>query len=97
MQTKKIVLDISGCRYYDQLHDTIKQAFGFPEHYGKNLDALWDCLWETFVKKQPWEISICGAEKMNAELREYMMQVLDVFRQAEKEFPHVNVFLTSKE
>jgi hypothetical protein len=26
------------------LHATLAEAFGFPPHYGKNLDALVDCL-----------------------------------------------------
>jgi RNAse (barnase) inhibitor barstar len=26
------------------LHSTLAEAFGFPEFYGKNLDALIDCL-----------------------------------------------------
>ncbi|MBQ1509085.1 MAG: barstar family protein [Erysipelotrichaceae bacterium] len=25
-------------------HDYLKMIFGFPEYYGKNLDALYDCL-----------------------------------------------------
>ena len=27
-----------------ELHDKIADEFGFPEWYGKNLDALYDCL-----------------------------------------------------
>ena len=25
-------------------HEYLKKLFGFPEYYGKNLDALYDCL-----------------------------------------------------
>ena len=25
-------------------HEYLKEMFDFPEHYGKNLDALYDCL-----------------------------------------------------
>ena len=25
-------------------HDYLKMIFGFPEYYGRNLDALYDCL-----------------------------------------------------
>ena len=39
-----ITLDFTGCKYFLELHDVLKKAFGFPDYYGKNLDALWDCL-----------------------------------------------------
>ena len=26
------------------VHDYLRVTLGFPEHYGKNLDALYDCL-----------------------------------------------------
>ena len=32
------LLDIST------VHDYLRVTLGFPEHYGKNLDALYDCL-----------------------------------------------------
>ncbi len=38
----KIVLDID--RLDREGHDYLKEAFGFPDYYGKNLDALYDCL-----------------------------------------------------
>ena len=37
-------IDFSKCRYANEIHAEIKNALNFPEHYGENLDALWDCL-----------------------------------------------------
>lgn len=42
---KTIELDLSGCRYLDELYERIRAAFKFPEWYGKNWDAFWDLLW----------------------------------------------------
>ena len=42
---KIIELDLTGCKYLDELHERIRIAFGFPEWYGKNWDAFWDLLW----------------------------------------------------
>ena len=39
---KKIILD--GNLMKNNPHDYIKDNLNFPEYYGKNLDALFDCL-----------------------------------------------------
>lgn len=31
-------------------HDYLKEALDFPDYYGKNLDALYDCLCEIGVE-----------------------------------------------
>ena len=42
---KIIELDLTGCKYLDEVHDRIRMAFDFPEWYGKNWSAFWDLLW----------------------------------------------------
>lgn len=37
---KKAILDFTNCKYYDDLHETIKKSLNFPDYYGKNLDAF---------------------------------------------------------
>ncbi len=39
-----ITLDFTGCRYLGEIHKILKRQFRFPECYGENLSALWDCL-----------------------------------------------------
>ena len=46
-------------------HDYLKKALNFPEYYGKNLDALYDCLTEISVET---EICIVGGEDLSKEL-----------------------------
>lgn len=41
---KRATLDLTGCRTLGDLHRRIKKALNFPDHYGKNLDAFWDCI-----------------------------------------------------
>ena len=43
-EKKTIVLDLTGCKYLDELHERIRIAFDFPEWYGKNWDAFWDLM-----------------------------------------------------
>ncbi|MDD6345358.1 MAG: barstar family protein [Oscillospiraceae bacterium] len=37
---------LSRCFSPEELHEELAQKLGFPEYYGKNLDALYDCLSE---------------------------------------------------
>ncbi len=50
---KIIELDLTGCKYSDEIHERIRKAFDFPEWCGKNWSAFWDLLW-----------SKCDADKL---------------------------------
>ena len=42
---KIVELDLTGCKYWDDLHRRIREAFGFDEDTGRNWDAFWDMMW----------------------------------------------------
>lgn len=42
MEKREIALDLTGCATLAALHERLREIFGFPAHYGGNLDALWD-------------------------------------------------------
>ena len=72
----KYILDGKKMVSKEETHAYLKETFGFPEHYGNNLDALHDCLMERNVM----EIEVEHAEEMLAALGRYgekLMQVLD--------------------
>jgi len=41
---REIVFDASHIESMDQLHAELARSLDFPAHYGRNLDALYDCL-----------------------------------------------------
>ena len=41
---KYITLDFNGIKTLWELHEYFKTVFQLPEYYGRNMDALWDCL-----------------------------------------------------
>lgn len=38
------ILDGNRIKDREMLHDTLADSLGFPDWYGRNLDALYDCL-----------------------------------------------------
>ena len=43
---KTVTLDCAAFTTKQQLHAALKEALSFPDWYGNNLDALYDCLTE---------------------------------------------------
>ncbi|MBP3306306.1 MAG: barstar family protein [Anaerotignum sp.] len=72
----KYILDGKKMVSREEAHAYLKDTFGFPDYYGKNLDALHDCLTE----QKDVEIEVQHEEEMLAALGKYgekLMQVLD--------------------
>lgn len=46
-----VTLDFAGVTSISELHDYFKEVFDLPENYGRNMDALWDCLECTYSNK----------------------------------------------
>ena len=51
------IIDCSKIRTREDLHTLFRDALGFPQWYGGNLDALYDCLTEISgkVRLLDWE------------------------------------------
>jgi RNAse (barnase) inhibitor barstar len=65
--------------------EAIAEAFLFPAHFGKNLDALYDCMTDLVHKSgsQPGFVVVLEQLPDNARFdRESREQLLDVFRDA---------------
>ncbi len=78
---EKISVDFSDCKYIIDFHERIRVAFGFPEWYGANLDALWDLLTEPFSA----EVIIIGTDTMSKELREFFPEIISLFEEVKEE------------
>lgn len=81
-----VMLDGGFLRSKDHLHDILSRELRFPEYYGRNLDALHDCLTDIMEDTQ---ISVINAERADAELQQYLDRVLRVLRDSAEENRHL--------
>ena len=72
-------IDFSEVKYYMEVHPIIQRALDFPEYYGGNLDALWDCL--TDMAGRPVHIEIIGLEVIERKFGDYANKLVDTLRQ----------------
>ena len=85
---KKVTVDFGECRYMLDLYEAMADALGFPEWYGKNLDALWDCL--TGIIEVPVEVHFKGIGKLSEELQSEALKMFEIFVRAEQEYGEVH-------
>lgn len=77
--------NLSGAQTKQEVLETIATSFLFPAHFGKNLDALYDCMTDLVHKSgvQPGFVIVLEQlpdnPRFDGEARE---QLLDVFREA---------------
>ena len=73
------VLDLTDCRDWDDLHGRIRTLFAFPDYYGSNWNAMWDCLCDLFRKDDCGEIVIRGTATMPKEMKEDIDDLKEIF------------------
>lgn len=82
----RYILDGKKMVSKEETHLYLKETFGFPAYYGKNLDALYDCLTEM----REMEVNFRNTEEMLTALGRYGEKLLEVFREAENICLRVN-------
>ena len=84
---KKLILDGERISDRDSLHTTLKRVLNFPDYYGRNLDALRDCL--TDVSEEIMIYIDLGA--LHDRLGSYADSVVGVLRDSANENNRVHV------
>ena len=62
------MLKLDDCADWAALHERIRKTFGFPAYYGRNWDAMWDCLRDVFFPAVPRRIVVEGLGAMAGDI-----------------------------
>ena len=87
METKKYIVDFTNVKYYLEVHAVIYYSLKFPDYYGCNWSAFWDCLTDMYGK--PVYIKIIGIEVLERNfdnVAEKMIKILKRFKREGNEF-----------
>lgn len=80
---RKIIIDAKDMPAPQALHQVLKEALNLPGWYGRNLDALGDCLWEL----GPVELCLLNAPMLSSLPDAYGEKLLRLFETAQTEIP----------
>lgn len=66
----------------ETLHDTLSRQLSLPEYYGRNLDALYDCLTDL---QEPLDVIVLHEEELREALGGYAGALLQVLKDSAAE------------
>ena len=81
---KNFVLDLRNVKSLEESYEVMKKTFDFPSYYGKNLDALNDCLSEMIIEEKVYII-------VNRNSFRGFNQIIEVFEDNNIEFEKIVV------
>ena len=76
---RKIILDVYELN--ERGHGYLKELFDFPDYYGENLDALYDCLSEL----DDMEVIVINMD----EIDDFSVDILSVFDEVAEEYGNI--------
>ena len=88
-----IILDFSGIKSLWHLHEYFKDVFELPDYYGRNMDALWDCLRCSF--EEDTTIVLKNLYSMPKDMHPIIPTIQELFQDLENEEAEVTVKYTA--
>ena len=85
-----VVLDGRKMTDRETAHLYLQKKLNLPDYYGKNLDALYDCLTEA---GKPVQIIVSYVAEMQDNLRRYADNLLNTLEAAEEKNPNISVII----
>lgn len=86
---ERITINLSGATSKEAIQDILVSSLPLPDYYGRNLDALYDCVSTMFIKKRT-EITITGVETLPEELIRYGNSIGNIFKRVSREYYQIS-------
>ena len=80
---RSFVVDLAGVRSAARLHAALVAQLPLPQHYGRNLDALWDC-----ISTMEAQVILSGKDAMIDNLGSYGESLYRTLCEAAVRNPH---------
>lgn len=84
---EEITLDFSEIDSKVALHDYLAEMLHFPAYYGKNLDALWDCITTDTQSTMPKRLVIKETAVLKSQLPSYYSRFIQILQAYQVQFP----------
>ena len=82
-------LDLTDCQHLGELHQRIKIALNFPDHYGENWSAFWDSL--RFDSPVEY-VRIVGEHTVSVHLKKHLDQMHEILQRCKDERASYGLF-----
>ena len=79
MDYKKYVINFTNLEHFLEIHAIIWKSLEFPDYYGCNWDAFWDCL--TDMYGDPIHIEIIGLEVLKSKFDDSAEKMIKILKQ----------------
>ena len=60
---EKYILDFTNVKTLVDIHVILDKEFDFPDYYGANWDAFWDCITDVIISHKRLNLEIIGLDK----------------------------------
>ena len=87
---KTVIIDGKNLTTRKETHSYLKKTMNFPDYYGNNLDALYDCLTDISEKT---EIHIINIDSVKKRLGNFGKDLINVFTDASEDNTNI-IFIT---
>ncbi len=91
----RVVIDLRLCDEFHGIHDILKEQLGLPEYYGRNWDALWDCLDGRFDGMEELTVEIHGYNALTEDEQKALKPMFEIFDGVHKDAAHVDFVVVS--
>jgi RNAse (barnase) inhibitor barstar len=78
-KTTKYVIDFKNVKGHFDMFEIISTAMEFPDYFGNNWDAFWDCL--TDMRGRPIHIEILGIDVLQQKCGEKAAIMVEALRE----------------